>query len=893
MKILTLHVFKGANIFSYKPVVWIKLDLEDAYDTPSVRIGHFNETLLSLFPGLYEHKCSLGVKGGFVKRLQEGTYLAHIFEHTLLELQNTVGEQVAYGKARATEEKTVYDVIAAYKNEAVVKKCARLVEKALNSLLQGKSIRIEGEIEEIKRLKAEVSLGPSAQAIYDAAVRRSIPVRRFADEDMLLLGQGKYSHKIWSTVTDQTSLLAADLVGNKYLTTKLLESYGIPVPKNKIAENEEEAAAFAEKIGKNVVIKPLNGSHGRGVTIGADTKQELCRAFRFAAKYGGKVLVEEYIAGRQYRLCLVNHRFVAAAERIPAYVIGDGHHTVRELVEFANKNPLRGEAHDKPLTKITLDKTAAVVLAKQGLTPEQVPEVKRVVKINETANISTGGTAVDVTAIVHPDNIRLAEYVSQAVGLDIVGLDIISGDITRPLYANGGAVIEVNAAPGIRMHHHPSAGQARDVGGEIIEYLYPRQSDGRIPVVAVTGTNGKTTAVRMIAGIFRQAGYNAGMTTTEGVFLNDQCLLKGDCSGPMSAQALLANPKADMVVLETARGGLVRAGLGFDACDVGLVTNISEDHLGQDGIETLEDLAYVKSLVLEMIRPGGAAVINADDKFAPLFAGRTRADIVYFSARESNMIVRRHLGLGGRAVFLKDGWIYLAVGGEGKKLLHIHDLPVSFEGMARHNVENALAAAGAAFAYGIAPEAIQKGLENFAHNTGRLNMFDFGFFRVCVDYGHNLAGYEAMIQTARRLRPKRLVGVIAAPGDRRDELLFSLGAAAGKGFDFLYIKEDADLRGRRPGETAGILRRGALAGGFKDEGIKVVLPEADAVRQALQNAAAGDLILIFYENYDTVMRQLQSFLEGEEESTGLGLLEGAALPLGTGREADLRKNFSI
>lgn len=891
MKILKLNVFQGVNIFSYKPVVWIKLDLEGDYDTPSVQIERFNENLLSAFPGLREHKCSLGVKGGFVKRLQEGTYLAHIFEHALIELQNACGDQVAYGKARATGEKNVYDVIAAYQNEAVVRRCAAIVEKSLNCFLRGQSARLEGEIEEIKRMKSAASLGPSAQAVYDAAVKRNIPARRFEYEDLLLLGQGKYSHKVWSTVTDQTNLLAADLVGNKFLTTRLLENHGVPVPKNRIAEREEEVVALAGELSGAVVVKPLGGSHGRGVTIGAAGERELRRAFRFAAQYDSKVLVEEFVAGRQYRLCLINHKLVAAAERIPAYVIGDGNHTVRELVDLANQNPLRGEAHDKPLTKIKIDDAAAAVLSKQGLTPDRVPEVKRVVQINETANISTGGTAVDVTAIVHPDNVRLAEYVSQIVGLDIVGLDIISDNIAKPLRENHGAIIEVNAAPGIRMHHHPSAGQARDVGGEIMDYLFPNHSDGRIPVVAVTGTNGKTTSVRMIGSIFRQAGYNVGMTTTEGIFINEQRLLKGDCSGPLSAQTILANPRIDMAVLETARGGIVRAGLGFDACDVGLVTNISEDHLGQDEIETMEDLAYVKSLVLEVVRPSGAAVINADDPFAPMFSARARADIVYFSAEENNVMVKRHLSVGGRAVFLKDEHIYLAHGSESRRLLHVHDLPVCFKGMAKHNVENALAAAGAAFAYGIEPEHIQKGLENFAHNAGRLNLFDFDSFRVCVDYGHNLAGYKAVIETARRLAPKRLVGVIAAPGDRRDELIFSLGAEAGKGFDALYIKEDADLRGRRPGATAELLRRGAAAGGFSPEGIRVVLPEFEAVQEALRNAREGDLIVVFYEQYDTVMAALREFKRQTAEKSEPREDFGVLLPAQP--KEDLHKNSFV
>ena len=864
MKILKLNVLKGSNIFSYKPVLFIKLSLGEEYDTPSIAIQNFVENLLKILPGLYEHKCSVGHKGGFVERLKEGTYLAHIFEHVLIELQNACGDQVVYGKARASKELQIYDVIVAYKNANVAKKCAFLAEELLNSLLCGKVIDIQDRLDVLKTLRQKTMLGPSGQAIYDAAVKRNIPVERFEEEDLLLLGQGKYCHKVWSTVTDQTSLLATDLVGNKYLTTQLLAKHGVPVPRNQIVENEEEAIEVCADFGNQIVIKPLNGSHGRGVTIGVESKNDVKKAFHFAAKYDEKVLVEEYIAGRQYRLCLVNYKLVAAAERIPAYVIGDGQHTVKELVELANKNPLRGEEHDKPLTKIIINEIAINVLSKQNLTPERVPEAKRIVKINETANISTGGTAVDVTAIVHPENVILAEYIAQIIGLDIVGLDIISPDISKPIMANHGAVIEVNAAPGIRMHHHPSAGQVRDVGGEIVDYLFPYQQDGRIPVVAVTGTNGKTTTVRMISNIFRIAGYTVGMTTTEGVFLNEQCLLKGDCSGPISAKMILTNPKVDMAVLETARGGIVRAGLAFDQCDIGLITNISEDHLGQDGIETLEDLAYVKSLVLEVVTPSGSAIINADDSFAPKLASRVRSNVVYFSSKPNNIIVRRHLGLGGKAVFLKDEKIYVADGAKSEFLLHTKDLPVSFQGMAKHNIENALAAASVAFAYHISLADIKKGLENFAYNVGRLNMFNFDSFCVCVDYGHNLAGYQAMISTVRKMNPKRFVGVIAAPGDRLDEMIYSLGKAAGEGFDFLYIKEDADLRGRKQGETASILKQGAIDTGFAAKNIVTVLSEKSAMQMALENACEGDFILVFYEQYELVVNVLQNFKEKKE-----------------------------
>lgn len=859
MKIIRLDVLENANVFSYKPVLRMQLFLGDYVDTSSAEIPGFKDNLINILPGLLEHKCSLGRKGGFVERLVEGTYPAHIFEHIVLELQNMCGDKVAYGKARSTIRPKVYEVIVAYKNATLAKQCVQVALNIMNNLLAGNTIDISNDITNLEVTKEKTALGPSAQAVYQAAKRRGLPIERIGNEDLLFIGQGKFRRSIWSTVTDRTSLVATDLVGDKYLTTHFLDKYGIPVPENKIVESEQEALELFRQLGKNLVFKPLDGSHGRGVTIGVESAADVRKAFKEARRYSQSVLIEEYIAGRQYRLCVVAGKLVAAAERIPAYVIGDGVHTVSELVEEANKNPLRGEAHDRPLTKIKIDEISLNVLNKQELTPVLVPEAKRVVQIKETANISTGGTAVDVTAMVHPDNIAMAEYVAKLIGLDIAGLDIIASDIAKPLKKQHGAIIEVNAAPGIRMHHYPSAGQSHDVGNAIIESMFPQGETGRIPLIAVTGTNGKTTTVRMLASIFQQDGYKVGMSSTDGVFIGDTCLCQGDCSGPNSARMVLTHPEAEAAILETARGGIVRAGLGFDYCDVGVVTNISEDHLGQDGVETLEDLAFIKSLVLEVVKSNGVAVINADDEFALQLAARVHAEIVYFSAKDDNILVRRHLGAGGRAVFLRDKKICLACGDKGDDLMMVSQIPVTLAGRARHNIENALTATAAAFAYGINPMSIREGLQQFSINSGRLNMFSIDDFQVCVDYGHNLAGYQAMIGTAQQMNSKRIVGVIAAPGDRRNDNIIALGKEAGRGFDRIYIKEDSDLRGRKRGEVAGLLKTGAILAGFSEDDITVVLSEHLAVMSALQAAQAGDLIIIFFEKYDVVMQAMQNY----------------------------------
>lgn len=869
MKIIKLKAFQGPNVYSYHPVLWVQVDLEDEFNTPSSRMKGFNEGLLKALPTLMEHQCALKCYGGFVKRLEEGTYLAHIFEHVLLELQRKCGDHVAYGKARMTNIENIYDVIASFRDESTARRCAVLAENFLNSLIRQESFDFAAQLESVQAFREKRRLGPSAQAVFDAAQKRGIPVYRTPGEDLLLLGQGIHMRKIWSTVTEQTSLLATDFVANKHLTTSFLSQYAVPVPQSEIADTEEAAVEAFQRIGKTVAVKPLSGSHGRGVTVEVTSEAEVRRAFKIAAVYDGHVLVEEYISGKQYRICVVNGKMVAASERIPAYVIGDGQHTVAELVDIVNQNPLRGDGHDKPLSKITLDDLAVSVLAKQKLSPHRVPEAKRIVQIRTAANLSTGGTAVDVTQLVHPDTVEMAGRVAEAVGLDIAGLDIIAKDITKPLANGNGAVIEVNAAPGIRMHHHPSAGQARDVGGEIVDYLFPYGRQGKIPVAAVTGTNGKTTVTRMLSAIYQQAGLCVVMANTEGIFINQQCIQKGDCSGPQSARIALRNKKAQAAVLETARGGIVRAGLGFASCDAAVLTNISEDHLGQDGIDSLEDLAYIKSLVLEVVDKNGAAVINADDAFARYLAGRVRAKIVFFSMQEENPLVKRQLALGGTALFLKDGIVYKAKGFDTQELFDPKQVPVTMRGKIRHNIQNAMAAAAAAVGLGIDDVHIRQALYQFAYNNGRMTMLRIRDFCVCIDYGHNFAGYEATIAAARSLAGNgRLVGVIAAPGDRRDEDILRLGAVASRGFDEIYIKEDEDLRGRQRGEVAALLKRGALSTGVSESQLCVVLDERQAVELAVKHAKSGDFIVVFYENYDAVVRVLQRLVERDEKEPG-------------------------
>jgi len=859
MRVLSLQALPGANIYSHRPVLRVRLALGEYDNISTGDLGDFGDRLLAALPGLGEHCCSRGYPGGFRERLAEGTYLAHVYEHVVIELQCRAGYEVSFGKARAAGRPGLYEVVVGYRAKAAAVAAALAAEELLAALLAGGFPDAAAAVARIRAAGEENALGPSTAAIAAAAERRGIPVTRVGDEDLLILGYGCRQQRVWATITGRTAALAVDLAGDKELTKTILADGGVPVPYGIVVESAAEAARAAGTIGGPVAVKPVSGNQGKGVTLNITAAAELDRAFAIAAGFDRRVLVEEYIRGRQYRLCIVNGKMVAAAERIPACVTGDGLCSVEELVAAVNSDPLRGEGHEKPLTKIKIDQVAVTVLARQGLTPRSVPRRGATVFIRENANLSTGGTAADVTDNVHPDNAMLAERAAILLGLDVAGVDMVADDIGRSILGGQGAVIEVNAAPGIRMHHHPASGKARDVAAAIVDYLFPAGGDGRIPVVAITGTNGKTTVSRMIGHVLQLAGYGVGMTTTDGIFIDNRRIVAGDTTGPASARTVLTDQRVQVAVLETARGGMMRGGLGFDACDVGVVTNISEDHFGQDGIEDIDDLVYIKSLLLEMVRPGGFALLNADDPNMPALRPRAAGQIVYFSTEPDNIVIRRHLSIGGKAFFVKDGAIYAACGRVGRGIVKVKDVPVTFGGIAQHNVQNAVIAAAACYCLKVPVNYIRRGLAGFDQNPGRLNLIAVGDFRVCVDYGHNPAGYQALLNTVKRLDAARLVGVIAAPGDRRDDVIINIGRIAGRGFDFLYIKEDCDLRGRKAGETAGLLRQGALEGGIAPEKVVTVLAEDAAVRSALTAALPGDLVVVFYEKYDAVMAVIEAF----------------------------------
>lgn len=860
MRITGVRALDGPNIHCYRPVVEMILDLEGYDARPTSEVKGFNDRLLAAFPALDTHHCSLGYPGGFVERLREGTLAGHVVEHLALELQVLAGSMVSYGKTRRGDRPGIYRVIYEYEVKEAALSAGQAAASLVFDLLEGRDVDPGAAVEGIRRLVGRHGLGPSTRAIVHAAAARDIPVMRLNDRSLIQLGYGRYQKRIQATMTGFTSCIGVDVAKDKTLAKRMLLEAGIPVPAGGVARTVEEAIALAHRVGYPVVIKPHNGNQGKGVTLNLTTDAEVRAAFSLALNYSDEIIVEKYIPGKHYRLLVVDGRVVAASRRIPAQVAGDGEHTIRELVEAVNADPRRGEGHERPLTRIKIDPVVLMVLARQGFTPDSVPPAGQVVMLRENANLSTGGTAVDAADGIHPDNLNLATRATRIIGLDVAGIDVVAESLSSPIRANGGAIIEVNAAPGIRMHHHPAEGQPRDAAGAIVDYLFPPGAPRRVPVVAVTGTNGKTTTTRMIAHILETHGLRVGMTTTDGVYIGGHCVLAGDTAGPRSARLVLQDPEVEAAVLETARGGIIRSGLAFDRCDVAVLTNIADDHLGQDGVESLEDLVHVKGLLLEVVAQDGFGILNADDPMVVQAASLLRGRPVYFSQEEDNLWVRVNLSEGGMGVYVKNGSLVLARGPQEKRLLPLRDIPATCQGRAAHNAQNALAAAAACLALGIAPATIRQGLSTFGtdprQNQGRLELLERDGLRILVDYGHNAAAYEATLRTARQLGASRLIGVIAVPGDRRDDSIINLGRSAGRGFDYIVIKEDHDLRGRRPGEVAALLKRGVLEAGFPDEHLEIVSPEGAAVQRALSLAGDGDLVVIFYEKYLTVMEAI-------------------------------------
>ncbi|MDB5081081.1 MAG: Cyanophycin synthase [Chloroflexi bacterium] len=854
-----IRVLRGPNLFAYKPALQITLDIGPYEERPSNSFPGFVERITSWLPGLARDECSIGRPGGFIERLNRGTYLAHISEHICLELQNLMGFKVGYGRARGTGEPGVYNVVIAYKEEVPAVEAYKVGLRMTLAAMNNEPFDVKGEIERLQDLADEYNYGPSTLSIVEAARARRIPIVRLTPTaNLVQLGYGKYQKRIQASETSNTSSIAVEMCQEKPLTNRMLRTVGVPVPEGRSVSSADEAWEVAQEIGKPVVLKPEAGNQGKGVSVNLVTETEVRAAFEIASSYQGDVLVEEYIQGQDFRLLIVNGRMVAAARRDPAQVTGDGQHTVRELVELVNADPRRRPGHSGTLSRIRLDAAVDLVLRQQNMTLESVPEAGMIVRLRHNSNLSTGGTAIDVTDEVHPQNARLAELAAQILALDIAGIDILCQDIRRPVQEQGGAIVEVNAAPGLRMHLHPAAGQPREVGKAIVDMLYPNNAPSRIPIIAVTGTNGKTTVTQLISHMYETAHWMVGRTSTEGTYIGKERILEGDCSGPKSAQAVLLHPSVEVAVLETARGGILREGLAFDWCSVGVVTNISPDHLGIGGINTLEQLAQVKQVVIESVSKDGAAVLNAEDSLVAEMAAATDARVIYFSLNPNNHIIQAHLADdNGWAVFLDKGMIVLAKGSDRVELIELDRLAFTAGGKINFQVQNALAATAAAWAAGLNPAMIGRALTTFKADVkmspGRFNLMDVHGVEVILDYGHNEAALKALAGAINALDQRKTIHVLGLPGDRRDEDLKATIRST-LAFANEYILHDLlDTRGRERDEVPKLLR--TVVEGTRP--CDIMPSEHEAILAAWKRLKPGDRLVITADIVEDTLNSLE------------------------------------
>lgn len=855
MEVVSICSYSGRNIYSHKPVVKMIVDLGDLAEKTTNEIEGFNDKLLSLFPGLYTHHCSVGYSGGFVERLTEGTLLSHVTEHLALELQCIIGYDVYFGKTRVIEEPYLYGIVYEYINTCCAKEFGYAAAEIISALASKQTAPVSDLLDRLYQIAYDTDLGPSTQAIFDEARRRNIPVRRLGNNSLLQLGYGCQARFIQASLPDATSTIAVDLAKNKQLAKELLREQRIPVPDGGVAETEDAAVVIAEQLHYPVVVKPFDANQGRGVTAAIGDEKQLRSAFHLARLYTERVIIEKYIKGRDYRILVVGDQVVAVAERKPPTIVGDGVHTIAELVDQENQNSNRGDGHAKPLTKIHLDEITTEYLARAEYRISDVPPCGEIIRLRENGNLSTGGSARDCTAEIHPRNKEIAVKAAKIIGLEVAGIDIVIDNISRLLTTKNGAIIEINAAPGLRMHLEPAQGTGKNVAAAILDHMYPTGTNPSIPIVSITGTNGKTTVTRLIRHVLMLAGKKAGMTCSTGTYIGDECISQGDNTGPVSAQSILYDTDVEFAVLETARGGIVRKGLGYDLADVGVIVNVSDDHLGMDGINTIEDLAFVKALVVEAVKPDGYAVLNADDGMTDTIIPKVSCNMILFSQNHNNLKVRSHINQGKPAVIVESGEICIYNRNRRTAVIGVDEIPITFDGKAVCNIENSLAATAGLFALGIGEHTIRLGLMSFkpdpVANAGRFNLFDLGDFRVLLDYGHNLSGYQCVSQFVKSMHAKRLVGVIGMPGDRRDSSILEVGKISGQVFSKIYIKEDKDLRGREPGETSAILREGVLSADVDPDNIEIIFSEIDALQNAIDHARDGDLIVMFYEDFES------------------------------------------
>ncbi|GAB4030078.1 cyanophycin synthetase [Spirosoma jeollabukense] len=879
MKIIDIRALKGPNYWSIRrpKLIVMRLDLDELEESPSNKINGFYERLRTLIPSLYTHRCSEGRPGGFFYRVEQGTWMGHIIEHIALEIQTLAGMDCGFGRTRSTGDYGVYNVVFAYQEERAGLHAAQCAVNIAQALINGEEYDLQADIDTLHQLYEEDRLGPSTSAIVNACLQKGIPYLRLDSDSTVQLGYGARQKRIQATVSSQTSSLAVDLAADKSETKRRLALANIPVPAGEVVQAEAGIQAVLRRLDFPLVVKPLDGNHGRGVTTNIQTVEALTAAFHMAKAHSDDVLVEQFAQGNDYRLLVIDYKLCAVAQRIPARIIGDGSSTIQTLVDQVNQDPRRGDGHVNLLTKITIDEATLKLLAEHQLTVGSVLPAGQELRLKKTANLSTGGTSVDMTDVVHPEIRAMAERTARIIGLDICGIDLIAQDITRSLKRSGAVVIEVNAGPGFRMHTHPSEGQPRDVGKAVANMLFPETSadesigtptaPGRIPIIAITGTNGKTTTTRLTQHLIRQAGYTVGFTTTEGIYIGDSLIEEGDCTGPQSALKVLQDSSVEVAVLECARGGMLRSGLAFDQCDVGIVTNVAADHLGLRDIHSVEDMARVKAMVAESVKQDGYAVLNADNPYTYAMHHALSCQVAFFTMNPREERVVAHYRAGGLAAVYEDGYIVIRRGDEQIRIDHIDHIPLAFEGKAPFMIENILAAVLAAYCQHISIDRIAQGLRSFhpsfENTPGRMNLFCFQQYCVLVDYAHNPHGLAALGDYIKRADVAHKVGIVTGVGDRRNEDITALGRIAATLFDEIIIRFDEDSRGRDTGQIAELIRQGIWEVD-RNKPTQIIPDELTALTYAIEHVQASTLIVHLTDQINHSVELVREFKKREE-----------------------------
>ncbi|SHF54348.1 cyanophycin synthetase [Flavobacterium fontis] len=871
MKIEKIQALRGPNIWSVqrKKLIQMRLDLEDMEEKPTNKISGFRERIEAMFPTMIEHRCSEGVRGGFFSRIDRGTWMGHVIEHIALEIQTLAGMETGFGRTRETKTPGVYNVVFSYVEESVGMYAAEASVRIAEALIAGTDYDVQADIQKMREIRERVRLGPSTGSIVDEAVARDIPWIRLGTNSLVQLGYGVNQMRFQATITCKTSNIAVDIACNKEETKRMLDMASIPVASGGICVDEEDLEMVIKKIGFPIVIKPLDGNHGKGASINVQNLEDAKAGLAHAKNYSRRVIVEKFITGFDFRVLVIDNKLVAAALREPAHVKGDGVNTIQQLIDETNKDPRRGYGHENVLTEITVDRDTTDLLTKKGYDLNTIPAKDEIVYLKSTANLSTGGTSVDVTDMMHPENIFLCERISRVIGLDVCGIDIMAPNLTQPLKETGGCILEVNAAPGFRMHLAPSEGLPRNVAAPVIDMLYPPGKPSRIPIIAITGTNGKTTTTRLIAHMVKNNGFRVGFTTSDGIYVQNHMMEKGDTTGPISAEYILKDPTVEFAVLETARGGILRSGLGFSRCDIAIITNIQEDHLGLQDIHTLDDLARVKSVVVRSVKKDGWAILNADDEHCMKIAQDLSCQVAYFSMDENSPKVRELSKEGKIVAVYENGFITIKRGEWKIRVERATHIPLTMGGKAKFMIANVLAAALAGYLHGFKTEDISLSLQTFipgaAQTPGRMNIFEFKKFKVMIDFAHNPAGYRGIEEFLTNVEATKKIGIIAGVGDRRDEDIKECAKIAARMFDHIIIRQEKHLRGRTEEEIIGLIMEGIQESGSHVTH-EIITKETEAIKHAISTAEEGSFITALSDVVTNAIEIVQEYLDKEQES---------------------------